>query len=313
MRTDRSTADVAGVPDDWAVSTIVGGIDAGARVAVVGLGAADLVDAISEKADVVAVVSPAVPLEKALFVDVDVIVLAESVAYVSDEIAHLRDVSSLLAGRVRLILSVRNITWLPNRVLSLQGRSPFGSGPVVDRPLRFFSRTSILDAMLAAGIPPVGLDVVRLDVVPQTPGAGHVVIDAAAAAPDSGSVGFVVSAGAPASDDREPDDGEPGCPTWEDLRRSVRLAVREADASAADAEAERVVLTNRITALESEVERLSGQAVAAQEELAIVTGRLAHRLLVRIDGLIHRVPGGEKGARLAGRAVRAIRRDDAAS
>jgi len=82
----------------------------------------------------------------------DVVVLDDALAWEPDEIAALATVAETLGPSTRLIVAVRNVTWFPARLKLLQGVSPFGEGPVAERPLRFFARGTLLHALSAAGL-----------------------------------------------------------------------------------------------------------------------------------------------------------------
>ena len=137
--------------------------------------------------------------------DTDVVVLADALSWVPDERVLLRQIGERLSGEMSLVAAVPNAAWLPARVALLHGRSPFGTGPVVSRPLRFFTRTTLEAAFGELGVV-AEITTVDRDVGEALRAAARgdasddrAVVDLAARAPDAATVGFVVRWPAPAT------------------------------------------------------------------------------------------------------------------
>lgn len=305
MAVDSSapTDDDPATPDDWAVSAIVEVASGAASAAVLGADAESLQVALADAGCTVTFAAAGPDAPDAIAGEV--VVLSGTPCRVADEVAHLAAVRAAMDATSTVIVAVPNITWGPRRLAAIEGRSPFGSGPLVDRPLRFFARGTVLDALVAAGFHPTAIRAVRRPwEIPDHVGPG------VAHGADADTVGFVVvasptSAAPDAPDPASGDAGDPSGPGWSDLRTAVRVSVEDANRQVAEAEAGRVALAARLEVAEAERARLARAVAERDETVAALEDSAGHRLQGRAQDALARVPGATRAAR---RVVSALRR-----
>jgi hypothetical protein len=223
---------------------------------------------------------------------VDTVVLAGTLSWVRDEVGYLRGVLDALADGTRLVVVVPNVTWLPHRLSLLAGRSPFGGGPVAGRPLRFFARDTLLDALSAAGSGPVDLRAVAA-AAGDTDGLAPELVTELRQLADADVIGFVAVVGSLAT---EPDDAAAVAAgpirsavrssIGEGVRAEVRAQERRAVEHALAVASEVADLRSRLEELEHERDRLAPAAA----ELDAVRARLGYRALVRLERSASRIP-----------------------
>ena len=285
---------------DWAAPTLLDLTRSGERVLVVGTADDALAGALESAGREVRTAPPVRPgaLSSAEAMgagtgDVETIVLADALSWVRDEVRYLRDVVASSPDGARLIVVVPNVAWLPRRLSLLAGRSPFGTGRVADRPLRFFARHTLLDALGAAGAGPADVRAVVQEPPPAGADLPSGVVAEVRGLADADVIGFVAVAG-PTSESPEDvallDPNPIRVAARQTVGERIRAEVREQERRAVDRQlataSEVAGLRSRVQELESERDRLA----PAADELEVVRARLGYRGLVRLEEAAGRVP-----------------------
>jgi 2-polyprenyl-3-methyl-5-hydroxy-6-metoxy-1,4-benzoquinol methylase len=130
----------------------------------------------------------------------DVIVLGDVLEHLRDPATTLRDLTTLLAPRGRMVISVPNVAHADMRLLLLEGRWTYQDTGLLDRThLRFFTRESLREFLAANGLTATRVE--RVIINPFTSGLpvaaavhGTDVLEWVDADPESRTFQFVVEA-----------------------------------------------------------------------------------------------------------------------
>lgn len=295
-------------PAGWAVAAVAAVVEGHDRPLLVGPAASSLRDALGAAGAVVldAVPAPDDLAALARQTDAQAVVLDDVLSWVPDERAYLGDLRNALPADLPLVVTVPNVTWLPGRVRLLEGRSPFGSGPVGARPLRFFARGTLVEALHGGGYGSVSVRAVRQAADPDTT-LDRALVDRLRELADADVCGFVAVAASGTAAAQVAAMVGSGSPVEPEavaaLTASLRLEEEARADSVSEAESVRARSARELGRLTAERDEALAARDAAEQELARVRARRGYRALLKLEGAARRIPIARRvGRRILGRA-----------